>query len=377
MLHTLSKFLTILCMAMLSHPAMASWTLNMPQGVSSISHKIYDLHMIILWIVIAIGVVVFAVMFYAIIFHRKSRGHQAAEFHEHTMVEVLWAIIPAIILVVMAIPATKVLYEMNDTRESEINIKIIGHQWKWQYEYLDEGIKFFSNMATPMEQIHNDSDKGAHYLLEVDHPLVVPVGAKIRFLITSNDVIHSWWVPELGIKKDAIPGYIRESWVIIDKPGTYRGQCAELCGVNHAFMPIVVIAKTRDDYRKWLDTQRAEQKTAHATEPSKPMGKEELMHNGEKIYKTVCMVCHQANGAGVPGVFKPIKNSPVAKGPAAKHIRTVLHGVKNTAMQSFAEQLSDEEIAEVVTYERNAFGNNVGDLVQPADVKKIRESEGK
>jgi cytochrome c oxidase subunit 2 len=237
----------------------AAYTINMHPGVTSVSQDIFHLHMTIFWICVAMGLVVFSVMFYAIIYHRKSKGAVAAHFHESTTVEIIWTLIPFVILIAMAIPATKVLIRMSDTRDSEITIKITGYQWQWEYDYLGQGVKYMSRLTTPLEQVNNRDTKNDYYLAEVDNPVVVPVGKKIRFLTTANDVIHSWWVPKLGIKKDAIPGFINEAWAQIDTPGTYRGQCAELCGYNHGFMPIVVEAKSLEEYQAWLAAKKVEQ----------------------------------------------------------------------------------------------------------------------
>jgi cytochrome c oxidase subunit 2 len=242
----------------MSQETLAAYTVNMTRGVTSISKGIHSLHMTIFWICVVVGIIVFAVMFYAIIYHRKSKGAVAAHFHESTLVEILWALVPFAILIGMAIPATKMLLLMDDTQtDSEISIKITGYQWRWEYEYLGEGVRFISNTSTPQDQIQSRDVKGEHYLLEVDNPLIVPIGKKIRFLTTANDVIHSWWVPALGVKKDAIPGFINEAWATIEEAGTYRGQCAELCGANHGFMPIVIEAKTVEEYETWLASKKA------------------------------------------------------------------------------------------------------------------------
>lgn len=368
----------------LCHRADATTGWNMPRGVTPVSHAIYDLHMLIFWICVAIGVVVFSIMLYSLIFHRKSRGVKPSEFHEHPVLEVVWAVIPFFILVGMAIPATKVLIDMNDFSESDVTIKITGYQWKWKYDYLDENISFFSNLATPYEQIQNSKiPKNRWYLLEVDKPLIVPVDKKIRFLVTGNDVLHSWWVPELGIKRDAIPGFIHESWARIEKIGTYRGQCAELCGINHAYMPIVVKAVSMKDYQAWVKEQRGDEEPAAdgAVKPAKKAVTKEwnlksLMSHGKDVYLKICAVCHKPDGSGQPPIFPAMKGSSIAVGkPISRHINQVLWGVKGTAMQAFADQLSDEDIAAVVTYERNAFGNNTGDVVYPNDVKKLREQK--
>jgi len=346
---------------------------NMPRGVTPISHEIHSLHMIIFWICVVIGIVVFGVLFYSLIMHRKSRGYKAAQFHEHPVLEVAWAIIPFIILVAMAVPATTVLMRMEDYRNSEITIKVTGYQWKWKYEYLDQGISFFSSLATPMNQIHNKTPKSEWYLLEVDHPLVVPINKKIRLLITSNDVIHSWWVPELGIKRDAIPGFIHEAWAIIEKPGIYRGQCAELCGVNHAFMPIVIEAKTDLDFQKWVTLQKPGQPAQIPVLTGKNWTKDELMKRGEQAYEKTCAVCHKSDGLGMPPTFPALKGSKIATGPIAAHINIVLNGKPGTTMQAFGSQLTDNDIAAIITYERNAWGNSTGDVIQPKDIADAKK----
>ncbi|GAB4393352.1 MAG: cytochrome c oxidase subunit II [Gammaproteobacteria bacterium] len=348
---------------------------NMPRGVTPVSNDIHWLHMTIFWICVAIGVVVFGVMIYSLIMHRKSRGFKADKFHEHTALEIVWAVVPFLILVGMAIPATKVLIRMDDTSQSDLTIKITGYQWKWQYTYLDQGIDFFSNLSTPVDQIHNKVAKNPNYLLEVDNPMVVPINKKIRLLVTANDVIHSWWVPELGVKRDGIPGFINESWAKITKPGIYRGQCTELCGVNHAYMPVVVKAVTEPEFEEWLASQR--RKTAEAEAASgKTYTYDEMYAAGEKIYNNKCSACHQINGAGLAPVFPALKGSSAATGPADVTIRKLLYGVDGSAMQAFENQLTSYEIAAVVTYVRNAWGNNTGDTIQPAEVIKV-QAQGK
>lgn len=348
--------------------------LNMTRGVSPVSQEIHHLHMIILWVCVGIGVLVYGLMVYAILLHRKSRGHKAASFHESTTVEIIWTIIPFIILIAMAVPATKTLINLHDTSNADITIKVTGHRWYWQYEYINEDINFFSYISTPEEQIKNLAPKEQHYLLEVDKPVVVPVGKKIRLLITAKDVIHSWWVPDLGVKRDGIPGFINEVWTKIDadKPGIYRGQCAELCGAKHGYMPIVVEGKTETDYQKWLAEQK-QQKASEGADSNKVWAKEELMDRGEKEYNTVCAMCHQTSGKGLPPTFPSLVGSAIVTHSEHKveHIRQVIYG-KN-AMPPFGEQKSDLDIAAIVTYERNAWGNNTGDVIQPSDVKKVRE----
>ncbi len=351
--------------------AAAEYGLNLRPGVTPIAQSAYSLHMLILWICVAIGVVVFGAMFYSIINHRKSRGAVAAQFHESTTVEIIWTIIPFLILIGMAIPATKALIAMEDTRNSDISIKVTGYQWKWQYEYLGEDVSFFSTLSTPKDEIFNRAEKNPNYLLEVDNPVVVPVGKKVRLSITANDVLHAWWVPDLGMKKDAIPGFINEMWFNIDTPGTYRGQCAELCGKDHGFMPIVVVAKEQADYDKWLAEQK-QAVAAAADDSNRAFTKDELMARGEKVYAANCAACHQANGEGVPGAFPAIKGGVLSTGPVAGQLDRVMNGKPGTAMAAFAAQLSDADIAAVVTYERNSWGNNMGDVVQPADVKAAR-----
>jgi cytochrome c oxidase subunit 2 len=347
---------------------------NMPQGVSPVSHDIYQLHMLIFWVCVAIGVVVFGAMFYAMFKFRKSQGAQPAKFHSHMWLEITWTIVPVIILVLMAIPATKVLLNMGSDEKEAITIKVTGYQWKWHYEYLEDGVSFFSNLSTPADQLQNKAPKGPDYLREVDHPLVVPVHKKIRFLITSNDVNHAWWVPDLGIKRDAIAGFINEAWTKIDKPGTYRGQCAELCGVNHAFMPIVVVATTDQGYKDWIAQQKGEA-TSGAADVNKVWTLQELTAKGEQVYSRICAACHQPNGQGLAPTFPALKGSKVATGPAAGHVDTVFNGKTGTAMQAFKSQLSDVELAAVITYERNAWGNNTGTLVQPAQIKALRDGK--
>lgn len=347
---------------------------NMPKGVTPISREIYGLHMLIFWVCVAIGVVVFSVLFYSIFKYRKSRGVTPAQFHEHTSVEVVWTIIPFLILIGMAIPATRTLIAMEDTSNPDLTIQVTGSQWKWKYDYLDNGVSYYSNLATPMEQRDNRAAKGEHYLLEVDRPMVVPTNQKIRILTTSTDVIHSWWVPELGVKKDAMPGFINESWALIEQPGIYRGQCAELCGVGHAYMPVVVQALPPAEFAAWVDEQKKAQE-AELAAVSKEMSMDELMARGEQVYTTHCAVCHQATGQGVPGVFPALQGGPIATGPVEGHLNIVLNGGRpGTAMPAFAQQLSDADIAAVVTFERNSWGNKTGDTVQAKDVKAARTS---
>lgn len=349
------------------------WGVNMTQGVTPISRDVYGLHMDIFWWCVGIGVVVFGVMFYTMIVHRKSNGAKASNFHESTTLEILWTIVPFLILIVMAIPATKSLLKIYDSADPDLDIIITGYQWKWKYEYLGEDVSFFSNLSTPRDQIENRAPKGPNYLLEVDEPLIIPVKKKVRFLITANDVIHAWWVPELAVKKDAIPGYVNESWTYIEEPGVYRGQCAELCGKDHGFMPIVVNALPQDEYDQWLQAKKDEAETLRAL-TEKEFSFDELYSRGQGIYERACAACHQLDGSGVPGAFPAIKGSVVATGAVDNHLAMVVNGSsKNPAMQAFGPQLSEVDIASVITYQRNAFGNNMGDSVQPIDVLKFKQ----
>lgn len=363
---------SILVLSSVSMSAFAEWGLNLPVGVTRISENVYGLHMTIFYICVAIAVVVFGVMLYSIIYHRKSRGAQAANFHDSTIVEIIWTIIPLLILVVMAIPATKTLIEMYDNTDAEIDIQVTGYQWKWRYTYLNEDLDYFSILSTPQEQIENQQEKTETYLLEVDKPLVLPVGTKIRFLLTAQDVIHSWWVPDLAVKKDTIPGFINEAWTIIDKPGIYRGQCTELCGSGHGYMPIVVKAVSKEEYAAWVKEEAAIQAAAREV---KDMSYDELMANGKKVYDANCAACHKPDGSGMPPIFPALKASKVALGPIEDHIKMVLHGVPGTAMSAFADQLSTVDVASVVTYERNAWGNDVGDMATPKQVKALKDNK--
>jgi cytochrome c oxidase subunit 2 len=347
--------------------ALAEFPLNLVKGVTDISHKVYDLHMLIFIICVVVCVGVFAVLIYSIMTHRKSRGAVPATFHESTTVEIIWTTIPFLILVGMAIPATKTLLALEDTRDADMSIKITGYQWKWKYDYLDDDISFFSVLTTPRDQIEGDAPKDDTYLMDVDNPVVVPINKKIRFLITSNDVIHSWWVPDLGWKQDAVPGFINDAWTELKQPGTYRGKCAELCGKDHGFMPVVLIAKTEDDYAQWVADQKAGAAAAAAA-AGKEWTMDDLMARGESVYNTNCAACHQANGQGIPGVFPPIAGSTIATGEISGHVNIVLNGKSDTAMQAFGEQLGDADLAAVITYQRNAFGNDTGDLIQPSAI---------
>jgi cytochrome c oxidase subunit 2 len=349
----------------------AEYGLNLPRGVTPISQEAYDLHMLIFWVCVVIAIVVFGAMFYSMLVHRKSKGAVASQFHESTAVEIVWTVVPFAILIGMAIPATKALVAMEDTSNSEITIKVTGYQWKWGYDYIDDGVSFLSTLSTPKEQIFGDAEKGENYLLEVDNPLVIPINKKVRLLVTASDVIHAWWVPELGMKKDAIPGFVNEMWLKIDTEGTYRGQCAELCGKDHGFMPIVVVAKNDADYQTWLTEQQSASDADEAA-AEKEWSKSDLMARGEEVYNATCAACHQANGEGIPGVFPGVKGSAITTGPMDAHLDMVLNGKSGTAMAAFGSQLNDIDIAAAITYERNSWGNDTGDLIQPSEVKAAR-----
>lgn len=374
------KLITILGIWIASQPIFAAadfWQLNMYKGVTPISKDIYNLHMVCIAVCAIIGVIVFGIMIYSIIHHRKSKGYEAASFHDNPRLEIVWSVIPFLILIGLAVPATRVLIRMNDTNQPQVTVKIVGYQWRWQYEYLDQGISFFSSLDTPFKQIHNKQKKNEWYLLEVDKPLVLPVNKKIRFLVTSNDVIHSWWVPELGIKRDAIPGFMYEAWATIEKPGTYRGQCAELCGVNHAFMPIVVKAVPEADFDRWVASQTKTESISKEEEDTTPPTKsrQELLTLGQQKYDQFCSPCHRPDGAGIPPLYPALKRSSVATGhPISRHIDIILNGITGSAMQPYRDQLTDEEIAAIATYERNAWENNTNEVIQSAEVTAQRQN---
>ncbi len=363
----LAPVFSLMCAATLAASGEVS-QINMSPGVTEVGKRIYDLHMIIIWICTVIGIGVFGVMFYSIYYHRKSRGVTPATFHESTKVEIAWTIIPFFILVAMAVPATTTLLKIYDHDDAELDVFITGYQWKWKYEYLNadgENVSFFSNLKTPRGEIYNVAEKGENYLLEVDEPLVLPADTKVRFLITANDVIHSWWVPHLAVKKDAIPGFINEAWTRTSVEGTYRGQCAELCGKDHGFMPIVVNVVDKATYGDWLAVKQAEAAELKSL-MSQDFTLDELMERGKAVYERNCAACHGAKGEG--GVGTAIAGSAVAMGDLDKHLEVTIHGVPGTAMQAFGGQLPDVDLAAVVTYQRNAFGNNMGDKVQPIDI---------
>jgi len=354
--------------------AHADYTLNLMKGVTQLSNDVYDLHMLALWICVFVGIGVFGTMFYSIYYHRKSMGHKAEQFHENTTVEIIWTIIPTIILIAMAIPATKTMLEMNGTEESEMSIKITGWQWKWEYEYLDNDIHFFSSLDEASNKARQknsgiDPRDVPHYLLNVDKPLVIPINTKIRFLFTAADVIHSWWVPDLGWKKDTVPGFINESWTYVEKAGTYRGQCAELCGKDHGFMPIVVIAKEKANYDAWVIEQSG-LAAAEENAAEKEWASEELIAKGEKVYADNCASCHMDDGAGIAGTFPAIKGSAIVKGELNEQVALMLKG--KGMMPAFGQMLSAVDFAAVSTFIRNGLGNSVGDSVQPSEIKALQ-----
>ena len=363
--------------AVLLAPTLASADreFNLQAPVTPIAHQIFELHTFIFFVCVFIFIVVFGVMFYSIYAHRKSKGHVAAQFHENTTVEIIWTVIPFLILMVVAWPATKTVIAMKDTSVPDVTIKVTGSQWKWNYDYLNDGFGYYSELSTPYAQIENQAPKGEHYLLEVDRPMVVPVNKKIRLLITSSDVIHAWYLPAAGVQQDAIPGFVRDDWMKFETTGTFRGQCNKICGKEHAFMPIVVEVKSDQDYMTWVADQK---KVAAAAQedPSKVWALADLVARGQQVYTSNCVACHQATGKGVPPAFPALDGSKVAPGPVDAHISTVLNGVmhdgKPTAMVPWKNTLSNTEIAAVVTYERNSWSNHTGDVVQPSQVAAMK-----
>jgi cytochrome c oxidase subunit II len=372
---------------LLPNVAQADYKWNFPEPVTPIARDTLHIHNEFMLIITMLFVVVFAIMIYSMVKHRKSVGHEPAKFTGPTgRIQWFWALVPFAILlfidfILMGIPAVHAIIDMEDTKtKADMVLKVTGMQWKWQYEYPEAGVKFISTLSTPREQIENKAAKGENYLLEVDNPVVLPVGKKVRVLLTSTDVIHTWWVPQFGVKRDAIPGFLRETWVKIEKPGTYRGQCAELCGKDHGFMPVVVHAVSEPEYLAWLDKKKAEQAAA-ADGADRAWSKDELLAKGQDVYGKVCAACHQAEGQGLPPAFPALKGSKIVNGPllspdgkviADSHVDRVMHGKAGTAMQAFQATLSDVELAAVITFERNALGNSKGDMIQPAQIKSLR-----
>ena len=376
--------------------ALADWEVNMPKTVTALGQEIYSLHMLVFVICCVIAVVVFGVMIFSIIMHRKSRGVQPATFEHSTKAELVWTIIPIIILVAISIPVADTMIRIEDTRDSDLSIKVTAYQWKWRYDYIDEGFGYFSTISDDSNRARQldsgiDPFTVENYLRDVDHPMVVPVGAKVRLLITSADVIHSWWVPDIGGKKDAIPGFVNEMWFQAEEPGIYRGQCAELCGRDHAFMPVVVEVLTTDAYAAWVTDNRVEQDVVEVVAVEEAVAvamveddavavaveeaewsMETAMSSGESLYGIHCVACHQANGQGLPPAFPSLVGGAIVTGDVSEHIATVVSGRPGTAMVAFGAQLSNEEIAAIITYERNAWGTESGDLVAPADIAAAR-----
>ncbi len=375
----LTNILVIFSLLFMLNPNVlnAAWGLNMTQGVTPISQDVYNMHMTSLYVVTIIGILVFSVMFWSIFHHRKSKGIKPAKFSHSTTVEIIWTLIPFAIIVALAIPATKLLARMDDTSKSEVTIKATGYQWKWKYDYIDEDITIYSNLAADSVDASQknsgiDPKTADNYLRNTDTALVLPVGKKIRIMTTASDVIHAWWVPDLGWKRDAIPGFINDNWTVINKEGVYRGQCAEICGKGHGYMPIVVKAVPEKEYTAWVQETKLALKSKKES-GDKELSMDELKSKGETVYKANCLACHQANGQGIKGVFRALDGSPIAtvKSRITEHIRQVIYGKNN--MPAFGEQLSDTDIAAVVTYERNTWGNKTGDIIQPKDVAESRK----
>ena len=354
----------------------ADWfALNMTRGSTDISNEVFELHMLIFWICVAIGVVVFSVMFYSMWAHTKEKNPVPAKFHENHKLEIAWTIIPFLILIAMAVPASKTLVKIYDDEAGDINIQVTGYQWKWQYRYLEDDVSFFSNLSTDLDEIYNLVPKGENYLLEVDEPLIIPVDTRVRFLITANDVIHSWWVPDFAIKQDAIPGFINTAWTRAEETGIYRGNCTELCGKNHGFMPVVVKVVEKDEYNDWVLAKKEEAiKLAELTE--KEWSLAELSERGEGVYQKNCVACHQMNGEGLPPIFPALAGSDIVMFDKNRNVEILMEGVQGAAMQSFANQLSEVDMAAVITYTRQAWGNaenGDGAYVVPSDIVEYKK----
>jgi cytochrome c oxidase subunit II len=385
---------TFVAFLLASAGALADYHFDILDPNSPMAQDAYNLHFGVLWVCVVIFFIVFGAMFWSIFKHRRSMGAKAAQFHENTTIEIIWTIVPLVVLVSMAWPATRTMLEMKDASNADMSIKVTAYQWRWGYDYQQDGVRFFSSLSTPRDQIDEregpGKPKGEHYLLEVDRPMVVPVGKKVRLLITSNDVIHGWYVPQLGVNQYGIPGFVKDAWFTATKTGTYRGQCSRICGKEHGFMPIVVEVKSEKDYAAWVQAEKAKMPPpaapaaeagaasaagapAEAEDPNKKWTLDELKKRGEQVYTSAtCVSCHQATGKGMPPTFPPLDGSKVATGPKAAHIATVLNGKPGTAMASFA-RLTDTEIAAVITFERNSWGNKTGDAIQPAEIKAARK----
>ncbi len=395
--------------AVVPNAAYAGHPWEFPTPVTPVAQETLWVHNLFLVTISIIFIVVLSIMLYSLFFHRKSRGHKPAIFTgPGSRLQIVFAIIPFLILVVidyvvMGIPAYHAVLAMADTKtDADMVVKVTGSQWKWEYEYPDQHIKFYSSMTTPMAEVDNQEPKDKHYLREVDHPLVLPVDKKVRVILISKDVIHAWWVPALGVKEDSIPGFLRETWVKIEKPGVYRGQCAELCGVGHAFMPVVVDAVPDAQFQQWVAQEQTAEQTAQAQEAAATnatLTEGQLVAAGQKVFAANCSACHQSSGLGIPGTFPPIaaghrfsaapqmlaalrargfigSDGKIVMGPVARHIDIVLNGIAGTPMPSF-NSLSNSDVAAVITYERNDFGNHTGDVVQPAMVQAARTAAPK
>ena len=371
-----SAYAALLMLSLYPSKVFSDWdALNMREGVTQVSRDVFELHMLIFYICVAIGAVVFSVMFYSLFRYTKKRNPNPSTFHESTKLEVAWTIIPFLVLIAMAVPASKTLTEIYDDEEGEINIQVVGYQWKWEYKYLEDDINFFSNLSTDQDEIYNLVPKGENYLLEVDEPLIIPVDTRVRFLITANDVIHSWWVPDFAIKQDAIPGFINTAWTRAEETGIYRGNCTELCGKNHGFMPVVVKVVEKDEYNDWVLSKKEEAiKLAELTE--KEWSLAELTQRGEGVYQKNCVACHQMNGEGLPPIFPALAGSDIVMFDKDRNVEILMEGVQGAAMQSFANQLSEVDMAAVITYTRQAWGNaenGDGEYVVPSDIVEYKK----
>ena len=371
-----SAYSALLMLSLYPSEVLSDWdALNMREGVTQVSRDVFELHMLIFYICVAIGAVVFSVMFYSLFRYTKKRNPNPSTFHESTKLEVAWTIIPFLVLIAMAVPASKTLTEIYDDEEGEINIQVVGYQWKWEYKYLEDDINFFSNLSTDQDEIYNLVPKGENYLLEVDEPLIIPVDTRVRFLITANDVIHSWWVPDFAIKQDAIPGFINTAWTRAEETGIYRGNCTELCGKNHGFMPVVVKVVEKDEYNDWVLAKKEEAiKLAELTE--KEWSLAELTERGEGVYQKNCVACHQMNGEGLPPIFPALAGSDIVMFDKNRNVEILMEGVQGAAMQSFANQLSEVDMAAVITYTRQAWGNaenGDGEYVVPSDIVEYKK----
>ena len=371
-----SAYAALLMLSLYPSKVFSDWdALNMREGVTQVSRDVFELHMLIFYICVAIGAVVFSVMFYSLFRYTKKRNPNPSTFHESTKLEVAWTIVPFLILIAMAVPASKTLTEIYDDEEGEINIQVVGYQWKWEYKYLEDDINFFSNLSTDQDEIYNLVPKGENYLLEVDEPLIIPVDTRVRFLITANDVIHSWWVPDFAIKQDAIPGFINTAWTRAEETGIYRGNCTELCGKNHGFMPVVVKVVEKDEYNDWVLSKKEEAiKLAELTE--KEWSLAELTQRGEGVYQKNCVACHQMNGEGLPPIFPALAGSDIVMFDKGRNVEILMEGVQGAAMQSFANQLSEVDMAAVITYTRQAWGNaenGDGEYVVPSDIVEYKK----